>query len=35
MAQYDYGYDEDEFDHPLSEPTGQAKQEENICSFLS
>ena len=29
MAQYDYGYDEDEFDHPLS-LIGQVKQEENI-----
>ena len=30
MAQYDYGNDEDEFDHPLSEPNRQAKQEEYI-----
>ena len=34
MAQYDYGYDEDEFDHPLSEPNWTRQTRGKYLMFL-
>ena len=34
MAQYDYGYDEDEFDHPLSEPNWTSQTRGKYMKFL-
>ena len=34
MARSDYGYDEDEFDHPLSEPNWRSQTRVKFMKFL-
>ena len=34
MAQYDYGYDEDEFDHPLSQPNWASQTRQKYIKLI-